>query len=377
MAIGFGFSEEQELYREQIRRFGREVLSPRRREWDRERTTPWPVMEQAAAAGLLDGAMDFVTRGILVEEVGYADFNCALPFLVVTQPYQLYRLPGVPDEIKVPLLAEVAAGRKLIAVGFTEAGAGSDMAAFTSRASRDGNHWVVNAAKNSISWADADAYIIACRTKGPEAGVWGLTNFFIPKETPGVSEPTILDDVGSHGAARGSVFFDDVRLPADHVVGEVDRGYELVAEFFDTNRAFIGLKCIGAAQASVDETCAYAAERVAMGQTISRYQSISFALAEAETLLEAARLVCYKTLWMKDQGLRHSKEGAMCKWWAPEVAFEVVRKCLTIHGHYGYTADLPFEQRLRDILGWQIGDGTAEVSKLLIARAMMGKDAVG
>jgi cyclohexanecarboxyl-CoA dehydrogenase len=80
---------------------------------------------------------------------------------------------------------------------------------------------------------------------------------------------------------------------------------------------------------------------------------------------------------MKDQGLRHSKEGAMCKWWAPEVAFEVVRKCLTIHGHYGYTADLPFEQRLRDILGWQIGDGTAEVSKLLIARAMMGKDAVG
>ncbi len=105
--------------------------------------------------------------------------------------------------------------------------------------------------------------------------------------------------------------------------------------------------------------------------------TVMFALAEAETLLEAARLLCYKTLWMADRGLRHSREGAMVKWWVPEITMEIVRKCLTIHGHWGYTADLPFEQRLRDILGWQIGDGTAEVSKLLIARGMMGKEFVG
>jgi cyclohexanecarboxyl-CoA dehydrogenase len=173
------------------------------------------------------------------------------------------------------------------------------------------------------------------------------------------------------------VRFDDVRLPADHLVGELGKGYRLVAELFDTNRAYIGLKCIGAAQASVDETCAYAKQRVSMGRPISRYQAISFALAEAETLLEAARLLAYKTLAMRDEGLRNTKEGAMCKWWVPEITMEIVRKCLTFHGHYGYTSALPFEQRLRDILGWQIGDGTAEVSKLLIARAMMGKEAVG
>jgi cyclohexanecarboxyl-CoA dehydrogenase len=163
----------------------------------------------------------------------------------------------------------------------------------------------------------------------------------------------------------------------NYVIGEIGKGYVLAAEFFDTNRAFIGLKCIGAAQASVDETCEYAKKRVVMGRPISRYQAISLPLAEAQTLLEAARCLCYKTLWKADRGERRTTEGAMCKWWIPEITFEIVHKCLLFHGQYGYTEDLPFEQRLRDILGWQIGDGTAEPSKLLIARNMMGKEYVG
>jgi len=100
-------------------------------------------------------------------------------------------------------------------------------------------------------------------------------------------------------------------------------------------------------------------------------------LVEAETKLEAARLLCYKTLWLRDQNLPNSKEGGMCKWWVPELTFEIVRECLTLHGHYGYSNELPFEQRLRDILGWQIGDGTSQVSKLIVARSMFGKENVG
>ena len=376
MSLGFGFSAEQDLYREQLRRFAAEVLGPRRAEWDRERTMPWPVIQEAVAAGLLSGEMDYVSRGILVEEVGYADFNCALPFLMVTRPYDLMELPGVPDEVKRPLLDGVAAGTKVIAVCFTEPGGGSDMAAFKGRAVMDGNQWRLNATKNSISWADADAYIVTCRT-GAGDNIWDLSNFLVPKGTPGVSAPRVWDDMGSHGAVRGSVYFDDVAVPADHLIGELGTGYKLVADLFDTNRAYIALKCIGAAQASVDETCTYAKSRESMGKPIAGYQSISFALAEAETLLEAARLLCYKTLWMRDAGQRHTTEGAMCKWWVPELTMEIVRKCLTIHGHYGYTSELPFEQRLRDILGWQIGDGTAEISKLIIARHMMGKEYVG
>jgi len=373
MSLNFSFSEEQELYRRRIRQFGENVLAQQREEWDRQRKTPWPLIRQAAEEGLLDPHTDFVTRGILVEEVGYFDFNCALPFLLATLPYELYKLPGIPVEVKQPLIEDITKGKKIMAVCFTEPVGGSDMAAFKGRAVKKGDYWCINATKNSISWADADAYLVAVPTEGGQAGVWGLTNFFVPKDTPGVNPPDIWDDLGSRGVKRGVVHFEDVYIPANYLVGEIYKGYPMIAEFFDTNRAYIGLKCIGAAQASVDEACGYAKERMVMGKTISHYQSISFPLAEADTLLEAARLLCYKTLWMADRGIRHTKEGSMCKWWVPEITFEIVRKCLTIHGHYGYTSDLPLEQRLRDIIGWQIGDGTAEVSKLLIARHLMGK----
>ncbi|MDP6341933.1 MAG: acyl-CoA dehydrogenase family protein, partial [Alphaproteobacteria bacterium] len=333
MAIGFGFTEEQELYRRQIKRFAREVLIPNRQKWDQERKTPQPMVQQAVQLGLLDPEMDHVTRGIMVEEVGNADFNCALPFLVATEAHELMSLPGLPEEVSRPVRDAVLAGRSIIAVGFTEPGGGSNVADFKSRAELDGNQWRINAVKNSVSWADADYYIVTCRTEEGERNIWSLSNFFVPRDTEGVNAPRIWDDIGTHGGARGEVRFEDVRVPADHLIGERGKAYELMAELFDTNRAYIGLKCIGAAQASVDETCAYAKERVVMGKPISQYQGITFPLVEAETMLEAARLLCYKTLWMRDNGIRHTKEGAMCKWWVPEVTFEIVRKCLTIHGH--------------------------------------------
>lgn len=375
--LGFAFTEKQEEYRRALRAFSEKTLVPRRKEWDREKKTPWPVVRQAAKAGLLSSDMDFVTKGILVEEVGHFDFNCAMPFLGATLPYELYRLPGIPEQTKQPILDKVRRGETMIAVGFTEPVSGSDMAAFESTAVQEGDGWRLNAVKNSVSWADAEAYIVSCRNEASNAGVWSLSNFLVPRDTPGVCPPEFWDDMGSRGVSRGTVEFRDVRIPLYYVVGELHKGYKLIADFFDTNRAMIALKCVGAAQASVDETCKFAKTRIPMGKSISQYQSISFALAEAETLLEAARLLCYKTLWLADQGIRHTKEGSMCKWWVPEMAFEIVRKCLTMHGHYGYTSDLPFEQRLRDVLGWQIGDGSAEISKLLIARHLMGKDFVG
>jgi cyclohexanecarboxyl-CoA dehydrogenase len=178
--------------------------------------------------------------------------------------------------------------------------------------------------------------------------------------------------MGTRGTPRGVVYFDNVHIPSNYLIGVLGRGFEYAAELYDTNRALIGLLCAGPARASIDETVEYAKKREVSGNPISRYQAISFALAEGYTLLEAARLLCYKILWMADKDIRHSVEGAMCKWWVPEICFEIVHKCLLFHGHYGYTTDLPFEQRLRDILGWQTGDGTQEVSKLIIARNLFG-----
>ncbi|MEW6439890.1 MAG: acyl-CoA dehydrogenase [bacterium] len=375
--LDFSFTEAQEAFRERIRRFAAEEVAPRRKIWDRERRSPFPLIRRLAAWDLLSPEMDNVTRGILTEEIAYVDFNSAMPLVWATLPFEAQRLPGIPEEVRKPIFEKMLRGESFLALCFGEPGAGTDMAAFRTRAVRDGQEWVIQGTKNTISWADADYYLVCAKTGRDEEGVRALTDFLVPASTQGVSPPKVWADMGSRGATRGIVQFDGVRVPLQHVIGEIGKGYVLAAELFDTNRAFIALKCIGAAQASVDETCEYVKTRLVMGRPIAGYQAISFPLAESQTFLEAGRLLCYRNLWKADRGERRSMEGAMCKWWIPEVTLEIIRKCLLMHGQYGYTADLPFEQRLRDVLGWQIGDGTAEASKLMIARSMIGREYVG
>jgi len=143
---------------------------------------------------------------------------------------------------------------------------------------------------------------------------------------------------------------------------------------FDFSRALIGLQCVGAAQQTVEETWRYVGTRMAFDQPIGKNQGVAFPLAEAETLLAAARLLCHQTLWLKDAGLPHTAQAAMCKWWAPKTAYDVIGQCLLLHGQYGYRTELPVEQRLRDVLGLQIGDGTAQIMKLVIARHYLGRE---
>jgi len=370
--VDFAFTEEQETLRQTIRDFARKEIQPRAKEWDRERKYPWPIVRRFAQLGLAKHLVDFVSTGIAIEEIAYADFNCAFPILFTAIPYGIYRLEGVPEEVAGPLRDGMAAGEKVASICFTEPGTGSDFANIATTATRTEDGWVINGCKNSVSFAGiADAYIVWARTENQKS-IWAFSSFLVPRGLPGVSAPELWDDMGTRGTPRGVVHFDNVHIPSNYLIGELGRGFEHAAELYDTNRALIGLLCAGPARASIDETVEYAKKREVSGNPISRYQAISFALAEGHTLLEAARLLCYKTLWMADRGVRHSVEGAMCKWWAPEICFDIVRKCLLAHGHYGYTADLPFEQRLRDILGWHTGDGTQEISKLIIARNLFG-----
>ena len=373
----FSFSQEQEIFRKKVQRFADEEVKPVCKKWDKKGQSALQINKRLSARGLLKPDMDNTTLGILAEEIAYVDFNSAMTPVWSCLPFAFHQFPGLPEDIKTHIQKRILKGESFLALGFGEQGAGTDMARFVTSAVRNGDEWIINGIKNTISWVDADYYLVCTKTGKDEDGVWALTNFLVPASFPGVSSPDIWKDMGSRGAVRGVVKFDNVRVPVNYMIGDLGKGYLLAAEFFDTNRAFIALKCIAAAQASVDEACLYATKREVMGKPIAGYQAISFPLAEAQTLLEAGRLLCYKTLWLADQGKRHTTEGAMCKWWVPEMTFDIVRKCLLIHGQYGYTEDLPFEQRLRDILGWQIGDGTAEASKLLIARNMMGKKYVG
>jgi cyclohexanecarboxyl-CoA dehydrogenase len=172
------------------------------------------------------------------------------------------------------------------------------------------------------------------------------------------------------------VFFDDVKVPLDHRLGDEGRGFTQVMQGFDYSRALIGLQCVGAAQASLDEAWAYAKEREAFGRPIGQFQGVSFPLAEYESQIAAVRQLCYHALALRDAGEPHTAEAAMCKWLGPKTAFDCIHQCLLTFGHYGWSKDLPHQQRLRDVMGLEIGDGTAQVMKLVIARERIGRVAV-
>ena len=180
--------------------------------------------------------------------------------------------------------------------------------------------------------------------------------------------------MGTKAVGRGLAHLRDVRIPGDHLLGAEGRGFSQVMHGFDYSRALIGLQCLGCAQQTVDETWTYVTQREAFDRPLSVNQGVAFPLAEAETLLAAARLLCYRTLWLKDTGAAAHRRGRDVQVVGAQVAYDVVGQCLLLHGQYGYRTDLPIEQRLRDVLGLQIGDGTAQIMKLVIARQKLGRE---
>jgi cyclohexanecarboxyl-CoA dehydrogenase len=270
----------------------------------------------------------------------------------------------------------IVAGDAIVGLGLTEPRGGSDAAALMLRAERRGDGYVLNGEKNSISFADqADAFVIFARTGGVTDGARGISAFLVRGDCPGLSR-TRLNCIGSKIVGRGSLFFDDVFVPEAMLMGGENRGFVQVMQGFDYSRALIGLQCLGAAQASLDEAWEYTKERQAFGGPIAQFQGVTFPLAEADTMVAAARQLCYHTLALRDAGLAHTAEAAMCKWLAPKTSVDVIHQCLLTHGHYGWTFDTPHQQRLRDVMGLEIGDGTAQIMKMIVARERVGRVAV-
>lgn len=165
-----------------------------------------------------------------------------------------------------------------------------------------------------------------------------------------------------------------MKLAAGYLIGQEGAGFTQVMQGFDSRRIIIALMCLGAAEQTLEETVRYVKERRAFNQPLARFEGVSFRVAEHSSRLEAVRWLCYRGLWLRDRNLPHTKEAAMCKWLGPREAVEAIHSCLLLHGQYGYTQDFPIEQRLRDVIGFEIGDGTAEVQKIIIAREIFGRE---
>lgn len=240
---------------------------------------------------------------------------------------------------------------------------------------RVGDHYILNGEKTSISANQiAKGVITFARTGRPEDKARGVSAILVPLDAPGITTSK-FSNMGQNSVGHGSIWFDNVKVPADHLLGDEGKGFAQVMQGFDFSRSLIGLQALGAARASLDETWAYIGERRAFGKPLGAFQGVTHQLADFDTKVEAARLMSYNALWLKDRGLPHTAEAAMTKWWPPLLAYEAIHACLLIHGHAGYSDTLPFQQRLRDVLGLHIGDGTAHIMKNIIARERAGREA--
>ena len=377
----FTYTAEQEELIRTLRAFARKELAPRSHGWDTTGEFPWDVWRQMGELGLLGlrapaayggGETDLVTMGIATEEIARGDFSCTYGIQLAGLAGEIIGSNG-SDEVKARWLPPTVRGEAVVALALTEPSVGSDAANLACRAAREGDAYVITGEKSGISLAMvAQAAIVFARTDAG-AKARGVTAFLVPLDLPGVSR-SALRDLGARLASRAVLSFDHVRIPASHRLGAEGTGFHQVMQGFDYNRIVIALACLGAAQVSLEETMAYVKERRAFGRTLATFEGVSFPIAEAATHVDAARWLCYRGLWLADRGQPYTKESAMAKWWAPKLSVETIHQCLLLHGHYGYTDELPFEQRLRDVMGLEIGDGTAEVMKVIVARELMGRE---
>jgi cyclohexanecarboxyl-CoA dehydrogenase len=382
--VDHGFSDEQEAIRATARRFARERLAPGYRAREIDGKIDRALIREMGELGLIGAdlpeelgapGLDSATAGIIMEEMGRGDIDVAYVQLLGSLMGSIIS-SHAKREVAEDIVPRICAGEIVVALGLTEPGGGSDAAHLKTKARRDGDDYILSGEKTSISMAEqADYVVVLARTDETKDGAGGVSAFLTPLDSPGISRSS-FDDVGSKAVGRGSIFFDGARVPARCLIGAEGKGFAQVMQGFDYSRALIGLQCLGSAVASLEETWKYITERTAFGNPLAKYQGVTEPLAEAETFLEAARLLCYKTLWLRDNGLPHTAEAAMCKWWAPKTAFQTIHRCLLTHGHGGYSTDLPHQQRLRDVMGLQIGDGTEQIQKMIIAREKVGRVAV-
>jgi cyclohexanecarboxyl-CoA dehydrogenase len=372
--ISFAFTEEQEEFRLTLQRFAHDKLKPGYRERASKTEFPWDIQRLLASMGVLGiglpeesggtGVADPVLLGLAAEALAEGDVN------VASAPVQVglvgSQLAHGSETVRKEYLAPLIRGECTVAIALTEPGSGSDAAALRTIAEPINGGWRLTGEKTAISWAmNAAAALVYARAPGSTRSK-GVSCFVVPVDARGVTRTHTLG-MGCLPLGWGSIHLDGVQVSRDMLIGDEGAGFAGVMRHFDFSRPALGLLCLGAAKASLDDAIAFATEREAFGQPIVNYQGVSFQLAEHATYIEAARWLCYRALWLRASGQPHTAVASMSKWWPPVVAKDAIEAAMRIHGHLGYSAELPLQQRLRDVLAYLVADGSAEIQKKVIA----------
>jgi alkylation response protein AidB-like acyl-CoA dehydrogenase len=372
-------SEEHQMIRDALRTFSQERLAPQAARWDKEHHFPKEELKELAALGAfgvavpeeLGGAgLDYVSLALVLEEIAAGDGGTSTIISVNNCPVCSIAMMYANEQQKRQWLRPLAQGEMLGAFCLTEPHTGSDAAALRTTATRDGNDYVLNGVKQFITsgkYADV-AIVMAVTDKA--AGKKGISAFWVPTNTPGYIVSGLEQKMGQHSSDTAQILFENCRIPTENLIAEEGMGYKIALSGLEGGRIGIASQAVGMARAAFEAALKYAKERETFGKAIFEHQSVQFKLSEMAMQIEAARQLILHAASLKDAGQPCLKEAAMAKLFASEMAERVCSDAIQVHGGYGYVSDFPVERIYRDVRVCQIYEGTSDIQKLLIARAL-------
>ncbi len=380
--MDFQLTEEQRMIQEMVRDFAENEIMPVAAKIEQEGEFPFDTFKRMGELGILGlpwpeiyggGGADTVCYAIATEEISRACGSHGLSYAahvsLGSSPIYLFGT----EEQKRKYLTPLARGEAMGALGLTEPEAGSDAGSTKTTAVLDGNEWVINGAKSLITNGPvADTVITVAKTDPSASGSHGISTFIVEADRPGFSVGKREDKFGLRACPTSQLFYEDCRIPKENLLGEEGRGFQQILEVLDGGRISIGAMALGLGQAALEASIEYAKERHQFGRPIADFQAIQWMIADAATRMDAARLLVRKAAYLEDQGKRFTKEAAMGKLFASEAAELACYNAMQIYAGYGYTKDYPVERYYRDNRLTQIGEGTSEIQRLVIARQVLG-----
>jgi len=372
-------STEQEMIRDAVRQFAQEVIAPQAAQWDRDKTFPHAVHKELAALGAYGVAvpeayggagLDYLSLALILEEIAAGDGGTSTVISVNNCPVCSMLMAYANEDQKQQWLVPLARGEMLGAFCLTEPHVGSDASALRTTAKRDGDDYVLNGVKQFItSGKHADVAIVLAVTD-KAAGKRGISAFVVPTSTPGYVVARLEDKLGQHSSDTAQIVFENCRVPARNLLGEEGGGYRMALSGLEGGRIGIASQSVGMARAAFDAALAYAKERESFGQPLFAHQAVQFRLADMATRIDVARQMVWHAAVLRDAGKPCLKEAAMAKLFASEMAERVCSDAIQVFGGYGYVNDFPVERIYRDVRVCQIYEGTSDIQKILIARAL-------
>jgi len=375
-------TQDRRMIRDAVRDFVQAEIAPNAARWDKDNTFPKEALAGLAQLGCYGIAvperwggagLDYVTLALILEEIAAGDGATSTIVSVNNCPVCSIMTAWANDEQKTRWLVPLARGEMLGAFCLTEPHVGSEAGGLRTTARRDGGHYVIDGVKQFItSGKNADVAIVMAVTDRA-AGKKGISAFLVPTSTAGYTVARLEDKLGQHASDTAQIVFENCRVPVENLLGEEGQGLKIALSGLEGGRIGIASQCIGMARAAFEAALAYAKERVAFGQPIFEHQAVQFRLANMATRIEAARQLIWHAASLKDAGEPCLKQAAMAKLFASEMAEKVCSDAIQIHGGYGYVSDFPVERIYRDVRVAQIYEGTSDIQRILIGRALAGE----